>query len=179
MPETRTPGDVLLFVIFAPFEPFARAETVPASSSVAPLETVAVTPVSIVAVPDATLNRSVPAVICSDVLLLNVEAPSISSTPVPVLAIARVAPLSLTDLRNKMPVPVPLFATLKTAFPESVVAPNARLKFVLVGFPAPATTFSVWLPMLNVPIVSEVTVEPRSIVELAVMETLFDKVTIG
>ena len=54
------PGALLLFVMFTRLAPLANAETEPANSSVAPLETTAVTPVPIVGVPDTTLNRSVP-----------------------------------------------------------------------------------------------------------------------
>ena len=61
-----------------------QAETEPASSSVAPLETVAVTPVPIVAEPEVALNRNVlvPPT-ASELELPSDGAPSISSTPLP------------------------------------------------------------------------------------------------
>ena len=75
------PGALLLFVMFTRFGPLARAETEPANSSVAPLETTAVTPVPIVGVPLTTLNRSVPVVTESVLPLLSVGAASISTAP--------------------------------------------------------------------------------------------------
>ena len=77
------PGALLLFVMFTRLAPFARAETEPASSSVAPLETTAVTPVPIAGVPLMTLNRSVPPVRLRLLLSFSVGAPSISSVPGP------------------------------------------------------------------------------------------------
>ena len=51
---------MLLFVMFARFEPLDSAETVPANSNVALLLTAAVTPVPMVAAPEVRPNRSLP-----------------------------------------------------------------------------------------------------------------------
>src|SRR5260221_5970445 len=80
--------------MFTRLAPEPSAETAPANSSVAPDETVAVTPAPIVAEPTVTLNRKVPALIFSALLPLRVGAPSSSRVPLPDLASTADGPLS-------------------------------------------------------------------------------------
>src|SRR5271157_6054366 len=86
------PGDELLFVMLTRLAPDDSDETEPASSSVAPLATVAVTPVPTEAAPVVGLNRSVlvpPTAI--ELATPSEGAPSTSSTPLPPTANAESA----------------------------------------------------------------------------------------
>ena len=61
VPETTRPEAVLLLTRWTRFPPvMPKAETLPASSSVAPAVTVAVAPAATDGIPEVTLNLSVP-----------------------------------------------------------------------------------------------------------------------
>ena len=86
---------VLLFVMFTRLAPDESAETEPANSRVAPLATVAVTPVPTDAAPDVALNRSVPVSPTAIELPLPSDGgPSTSSAPLPAFAKAAAGALA-------------------------------------------------------------------------------------
>ena len=94
---------VLLLMMFTRLAPEDRAETEPASSKVAALDTVAMTPDPTVADPTIALNRNVPlSLVAIELTLPSVGGPSISSAPLP--ALANAAPALLV----KVPLNVPL-----------------------------------------------------------------------
>ena len=85
VPETSIPAAALLLLLmFTRLDPLLRAETEPANSSVALLETVAVTAAPIVAEPVVALNRKVLELLtASELAEPRVGAPSTSSVPLP------------------------------------------------------------------------------------------------
>ena len=104
------PGDELLFVMLTRLAPDDSDETEPASSSVAPLATVAVTPAPTEAAPVVGLNRSVlvpPTAI--ELAAPSEGARSTSNTPLPPTANAEPA------LLVNVPLNEPLDPPAKTA----------------------------------------------------------------
>src|SRR5438105_346443 len=112
------PGAELLLVTLTRRAPDERAETEPANSSVAPLATMAETPVPIVGVPATTLNFKMPPAIESMLPLLRVGGVVISIVPLPALA-KLLLPL-LTNPPAKVAV---AFTVLKVPFMLLVTSP--------------------------------------------------------
>ena len=136
-----------LLLAFTAVELLAKAETVPANWSVAPLATAVVTLVPIVAEPLLTLKANVPARTDIDVLFPKFGAAELLTVPeLPAAGLTRrvgVVPEVTSWPMFNVPTPPPAtFATLIEAFDRRVTVPVVRLYDCPLGAVA-AVTFNV------------------------------------
>src|SRR5215217_2328244 len=121
-----------------------------------------------------------------DVLTFNVPAPTVNapvvlapapprtSTPGPPLVTALDPPA--TSPKTTVPTPPPLLATLIVGAPARVTGPPFNVYDATFETPAPPMTFSVWPPIVRLPI-EPLVVPATSMVELEATSTAFARLT--